>query len=68
MTYRVVEVRKYLEGLAQGSSFEFRGMVFGSRFDAHGFSAIRMYQIGTDSRTGLEYIVISTRIIEEEAA
>jgi hypothetical protein len=66
--YTIVEVRKFMEGRMQGSSYEEKGYSFSSRIDAYGMSSVRMYQISTDPKTGLEYIVIGIRIIEEEVA
>lgn len=65
-TYRVIEVRKYLEGKMQHTCFEVKGHTFNSRYDAYGNSLIRMYQIGRDE-LGIEYIVVRTKIIEEES-
>jgi hypothetical protein len=66
--YTIVEVRKFMEGRMQGSSYEEKGHSFSSRIDAYGMSSVRMYQINKDPRTGLEYIVIGIRIIEDEVA
>lgn len=64
--YTVVEVRKFLEGQVAGSSVEVQANVFSSRIDAYGVAAIRKYQLGKDHKSGLEYIVTSTKILEEE--
>lgn len=66
--YTLVEVRKFMEGTMQGSSYEEKSYSFSSRIDAYGVCSVRMYQINKDPKTGLEYIVIGTRIIEEEVA
>lgn len=52
----------------QGTFYENKIRICNNRIDAYGLSDIRKYQIGRDSQTGLEYIVVATRIIEEDAA
>lgn len=66
--YTLVEVRKFMEGRMQGSSYEEKSHSFSSRIDAYGVSSVRMYQISKDPKTGLDYIVIGMRIIEEDVA
>ena len=66
--YTVIEVRKFLEGQIAGSTVEVNACVLSSRIDAYGVASIRKYQIGKDSKNGLEYIIVGTKIIEEEVA